>query len=115
MLQQLGIVAPLGRADGRVNDAGNSDQLAYARTCRHVGLIRSDRGAVFYLCTLSAVDTRFPKYPRLPVLSCVGYEKRSEESEAKLKPELNSGRAPCTGRSCEKDRDRGRRSPWDSL
>jgi hypothetical protein len=40
-----------------------------------VRMIRSDRGAVFYLCTLLAVDPRFVKYPRLPVLSCSGYEK----------------------------------------
>ncbi len=43
-------------------------------TCRHVRRITSDRGAVFYLCKLSAADARFPKYPRLPVLQCEGYE-----------------------------------------
>jgi hypothetical protein len=45
--------------------------------CAHVEIIRSDRGSVFYLCKLSAHDPRYPKYPRLPVLSCVGYEQRS--------------------------------------
>jgi hypothetical protein len=35
----------------------------------------SDRGSVFYLCKLSAVDKKFPKYPKLPVLNCEGYEK----------------------------------------
>jgi len=44
-------------------------------SCKHVQLIKSDRGSVFYLCRLSASDARFPKYPRLPVLSCTGYEK----------------------------------------
>ena len=97
-----------------IEDASASS-VGLCATCTHVQRVISDRGAVFYLCTLSAVDPRFPKYPRLPVLSCAGYEKRSEESEAKLKPELNSGRAPRAGRSCEKDRDRARRSPWDSL
>jgi mannose-6-phosphate isomerase-like protein (cupin superfamily) len=29
---------------------------------------------VFYLCALSAGDPRFPKYPRLPVLHCAGYQ-----------------------------------------
>jgi len=42
--------------------------------CAHVKTIRSDRGAVFYLCKLSAGDPHFPKYPRLPVRSCAGYE-----------------------------------------
>jgi len=53
-------------------------------TCRHVRLIRSDRGTTFYFCQLSATDPRFPKYPRLPVLSCSGYEeeKKAEISKA---------------------------------
>ena len=42
--------------------------------CAHAGTIRSDRGSLFYRCALSARDSRFPKYPRLPVLSCVGFE-----------------------------------------
>ena len=28
------------------------------------------------MCERSAFDERFPKYPRLPVLECVGYEPR---------------------------------------
>jgi hypothetical protein len=36
-------------------------------------VIRSDRGTIFYLCQLSSVDSRFPKYPRLPVETCSGY------------------------------------------
>ena len=49
--------------------------------CRHVRVIRSDRQLVFYLCTLSAVDQRFPKYPKLPVLSCAGYAPVPPEGE----------------------------------
>jgi hypothetical protein len=41
--------------------------------------IRSDRGSVFLLCLLSKTDPRFPKYPRLPVLSCAGYSRRAEQ------------------------------------
>jgi len=43
-------------------------------TCRHMQLIRSDRGSVFYLCRISFTDERFPKYPRLPVRECEGYK-----------------------------------------
>jgi len=43
-------------------------------SCKHVRRISSERGSVFFLCRLSAVDPRFPKYPRLPVLSCSGYD-----------------------------------------
>jgi len=42
-------------------------------TCLHMRLIRSDRGSVFRQCQLSFADTRFPKYPRLPVLECSGW------------------------------------------
>lgn len=43
--------------------------------CRFARVIRSDRGSVFYQCTKSFEDPRFPKYPRLPVLDCSGYER----------------------------------------
>lgn len=42
-------------------------------SCLHVRVIRSDRGSAFYQCRLSVIDPNFPKYPRLPVLSCAGY------------------------------------------
>ena len=44
-------------------------------TCVHVRRVTSDRGSVFYLCQLSKVDPKFPKYPRLPVIECRGYER----------------------------------------
>jgi hypothetical protein len=31
---------------------------------------------VFYQCLLSGSDARYPKYPRLPVLRCSGYEEK---------------------------------------
>jgi len=46
-------------------------------TCRHARRIESARESTFWLCELSATDVRFPKYPRLPVLRCEGYEPRS--------------------------------------
>jgi hypothetical protein len=42
--------------------------------CRFAKVNRSDRGAVFYQCGKSFEDPRFPKYPRLPVHACPGYE-----------------------------------------
>ena len=47
-------------------------------SCRHAQIIQSSKGSVFILCGLSRTDPRFPKYPRLPVLACDGYERRSE-------------------------------------
>jgi hypothetical protein len=43
--------------------------------CRFMRLVESDRGSRFYLCELSATNPAFPKYPRLPVLQCTGYER----------------------------------------
>jgi hypothetical protein len=43
--------------------------------CSHARAIESDRGSVFILCELSRTDPQFAKYPRLPVVSCAGYEK----------------------------------------
>lgn len=42
--------------------------------CRYVRRIESARGSVFLLCERSRVDARLPKYPRLPVLRCVGFD-----------------------------------------
>jgi len=44
-------------------------------------MMKSDRGATFYLCERSASDAAFPKYPRLPVLLCPGYEQVSTPKE----------------------------------
>ena len=55
----------------------NSAGLCHS--CQHVRVIRSDKGSVFYMCTLSATDARFPKYPPIPVLRCNGYQTRMDE------------------------------------
>jgi hypothetical protein len=39
--------------------------------------IQSDRGSLFFQCQLSFTDPRFAKYPRLPVLTCPGYQKQT--------------------------------------
>jgi hypothetical protein len=43
------------------------------RSCAHARAVRSARGSTFWLCGLSERDSRFAKYPRLPVLGCAGY------------------------------------------
>jgi hypothetical protein len=48
--------------------------------CRHQRIIRNTRGSVFSLCERSRTEPeRFPRYPRLPVASCEGYEPRGEK------------------------------------
>lgn len=48
--------------------------------CIHAKRIESDRGSVFFLCQLALTDARFKKYPRSPVLSCAGYERKKQLS-----------------------------------
>lgn len=42
-------------------------------SCQHARVVETRTGSRFYLCQLSRVDPRFPRYPRLPVLRCPGY------------------------------------------
>jgi hypothetical protein len=64
--------------DERSGEKGTErDRVGLCADCRHVRRIESDRGARFYLCQLSASDPSFPKYPRLPVLQCSGYERKA--------------------------------------
>ena len=64
-------------------DAGESrklPQVGLCSQCMHMREIHSDRGSTFYMCQLSATDARFPKYPRLPVLQCLGYQPSNPDS-----------------------------------
>jgi hypothetical protein len=57
--------------------------------CRHQRLVRNTRGSTFSLCERSKDDPSFPRYPRVPVLECRGYEPPAppdEESDAGAPP-----------------------------
>jgi hypothetical protein len=41
--------------------------------CRHVARQETARGGVFWRCRLAETDSRFTRYPRLPVLTCPGF------------------------------------------
>lgn len=55
-------------------------RIGLCADCRFMRKMESDRGSVFYLCQRSATDPDFPKYPRLPVLQCRGYQALSTEN-----------------------------------
>jgi len=57
------------RPDGR-----QDLQVGLCSVCRHGRVIRSDRGARFWLCERSRTDPMFPKFPPLPVRACAGFE-----------------------------------------
>jgi hypothetical protein len=54
----------------RRNDAG------LCADCVHARGIESSRKSSFILCELSFTDSRFTKYPRLPMISCDGFKKK---------------------------------------
>ena len=44
-------------------------------TCVHQRLVNNTRGSSFSLCRRSKDEPeRFPRYPRIPVRDCAGYE-----------------------------------------
>jgi hypothetical protein len=51
-------------------DAGLCD------SCRHQRLVPNTRGSVFSLCERSKDEPEYPRYPRLPVVECPGWERR---------------------------------------
>jgi hypothetical protein len=42
--------------------------------CVHARAVPSATGQIFVRCARSATDPAFPKYPRLPVVVCAGYD-----------------------------------------
>jgi hypothetical protein len=57
-------------------DAAERARAGLCASCRLAEVVTSSRGATFYLCSLSAQDPAFPRYPVLPVRSCSGYQER---------------------------------------
>ena len=52
-------------------------------TCRHQKLIHNTRGSTFSMCERSKAEPdRFPKYPRIPVMACPGYERVTSPESA---------------------------------
>jgi hypothetical protein len=49
-------------------------QAGLCASCRLAEIITSSRGSTFYLCTLSATNPAFRRYPVLPVRECSGYQ-----------------------------------------
>jgi len=50
-------------------------------SCRHSECIRHPRGGQdYWRCLLAEIDPRFPRYPRLPVHECEGYERKPEHA-----------------------------------
>jgi hypothetical protein len=48
--------------------------IGLCETCIHHKRIKNDRGSIFIMCSRGLTDNAYPKYPRLPVLQCAGFE-----------------------------------------
>jgi hypothetical protein len=60
---------------GRTNQPEKDQtRIGLCVNCVHARRIESTRGSLFFLCELSLSDPNFPKFPRLPMLSCPGYK-----------------------------------------
>jgi len=57
-------------------DSDNRTRAGLCADCLHARRIESERGSIFVLCQLALNDPNFQKYPRLPVLACLGYEQK---------------------------------------
>ncbi|TBR25730.1 hypothetical protein EPO15_01580 [bacterium] len=51
----------------------NRAQTGVCGTCRHAKRLTTRGGGDILLCRLSETDSKFPRYPALPVLSCPGW------------------------------------------
>lgn len=60
-----------------VEEAATDPEAGLCASCRHARRIRNRRGSTFFLCGRSRTDDRFARYPRLPVLRCVGHEEET--------------------------------------
>ena len=48
-------------------------------SCRHQRVVGNTRGSSFSMCERSKQEPAYPKYPRLPVRECDGFEEREDE------------------------------------
>jgi hypothetical protein len=59
--------------EGEVPGAG------ICNACRHQQVVATTRGSAFSLCQRSRDEPeRFPRYPRIPVTACPGFEERPD-------------------------------------
>jgi len=66
-------------ADVLPQEPAQSVEPGLCGTCRNARIMTSDRGSVFHRCLLADHDGRFAKYPRLPMLGCVGWQRIMRE------------------------------------
>ena len=66
--------------DPRGIDSSEGIGAGLCDSCAHQQVVRNTRGSSFSLCRRSREDPDYPRYPRVPVLECRGYEPGGESS-----------------------------------
>jgi hypothetical protein len=56
----------------------DNNAIGLCADCIHHTEQVSSKGSVFIRCLLSETDPRYTKYPRLPVIECIGFELKAE-------------------------------------
>ena len=56
-----------------VGAAVNDAQTGLCARCEHCRIVQGGR-STFYMCQRSFTQPEYPKYPRIPVLRCPGFE-----------------------------------------
>jgi hypothetical protein len=56
-------------------------EVGLCASCKHSRTVPAPR-STFLMCERSRTDPSFPRYPRLPVLRCRGYETVAKETES---------------------------------
>ena len=51
----------------------SDDRVGLCRGCRYAQRV-STPGYLYWMCRRSLTDPAYPKYPRLPIRSCAGYQ-----------------------------------------
>ena len=59
----------------------DNDSVGLCRSCYWVRVVISRQGSTFFRCSRADTDPRFPRYPALPMLRCIGYDQRSPGDE----------------------------------
>ena len=63
----------LGQPFATAEEAPPRDPIGLCRDCRHAREVPT-AGTRYWLCRRSATDPSFPKYPRLPMRACRGFQ-----------------------------------------
>ena len=55
-------------------------------SCRHQRLVSNTRGSTFSLCERSRSEPEYPRYPRIPVRECAGWEPATDPRSCSASP-----------------------------